>query len=260
MKKNLFIVFLLLVLLTDVPSFGQSIRVGPDGEFREQTLSLPYAFYNDSFGFAVGYVYGVVGRPQKQATLLATLMAGTKGSALAFLVGRDLQMPRVKRLFLDPVISVGYFKDNEFYIDGNPAFPDERGGSNDSREDNFVEGDSWDNFFRLKFKYLLPMGAGRDQIITTFKIKEGLLESGSIGGTSLNPFKTGMNYLELRPFYRSQEIDGDDVDETIKTNGLDFSVFLDNHDFWLNPSRGYGLRGKITRDFGWFDSSDSCID
>jgi outer membrane protein assembly factor BamA len=166
-------------------------------------------------------------------------------------------MPRVERLFLDPVVSVGYFKDNDAYINGNPDFPDERAGSNDSDKDNFVEGDGWDNFFRLKFKYLLPMGTGRDRIIASYKIKEGLLESGATGGTSLNPLKSGLSYLEMRPFYRSQQIDGDDVDETTKTNGLDFSVFWDNRDFYANPSKGFGLRGKASRDFGWFDSSDS---
>jgi len=49
----------------------------------------------------VGYVYGVVGRPQKQATLLAAAIAGSNGSAMGFLVGRDLQMPGVDRLFWD---------------------------------------------------------------------------------------------------------------------------------------------------------------
>ena len=257
MKHFAFGIFLLFFLLHSVSAFGQGVRVGPDGEFSEQTLSLPYAFYNESFGFAVGYVYGVVGRPQKQATLLATVMAGSKGSAMGFLVGRDIQMPRVERLFLDPVISVGYFKDNDAYINGNPDFPDERAGSNNSDKDNFVEGDGWDNFFRLKFKYLLPLGTGRDQIIASYKIKEGLLESGATGGTSLNPLKSGLSYLEMRPFYRSQQIDGDDVDETTKTNGLDFSAFWDNRDFYANPSKGFGLRGKASRDFGWFDSSDS---
>ncbi len=84
--------------------------------------------------------------------------------------------------------------------------------------------------------------------------KEGLLESGATGGTSWNPFKSGKSYLELRPFYRSQQIDGDDLDDDIKTNGLDFSVFWDNRDFCANPSKGFGLRGKVSRDFGWFSS------
>ena len=222
-----------------------------------RTLSLPFAFYNENFGFAAGYVHGVVGYPQKQASLLATVMAGSKGSVMGFLVGRDIQMPRVERLFLDPVVQVGYFKDAESYIDGNPHFPDERAGSNDSDEDNFVEGDGWDNFFRMKFKYLLPIGRGRDQIISTYKVDRGFLKSGADGGTSVNPLVSGKSYLELRPFYRSQQLDGDDVDETIKTNGLDFSVFWDNRDFYANPSKGFGLRGKVSRDFDWFDSSNS---
>ena len=257
MRQIAFAVFFFFVLLTGVSSFGQGVRVGPDGEVSQQTLSLPYAFYNENFGFAAGYVYGVVGQPQKQSTLLATVMAGSKGSAMGFLVGRDIQMPRVERLFFDPVVSVGYFKDTESYIDGNPDFPNERAGSNDSDKDNYVKGDGWDNFFRLTFKYLLPMGDGKDQIISTYKIDRGLLTSGATGGTSLNPFKSGKSYLELRPFYRSQQIDGNDVDEDVKTNGLDFSVFWDNRDFYANPSKGFGLRGKVSRDFGWSDSSNS---
>ncbi len=257
MKRIAFAVSFVFVLLTGVPSFGQGVRVGPDGEVSKQTLSIPFAFYNENFGFAAGYVYGVVGHPQKQSTLLATVIAGSKGSAMGFLAGRDIQMPRVERLFFDPIVSVGYFRDTESYINGNPDFPDERAGINDSDEDNFVEGEGWDNFFRLNFKYLLPIGNGRNQIISTYKIKEGLLESGATGGTSLNPFKSGKSYLELRPFYRSQQIDGDDVDGDIKTSGLDFSVFLDNRDFYANPSKGFGLRGKGRRDFGWLDSSNS---
>ena len=257
MRQIAFAVFFLFVLLTGVSSFGQGVRVGSDGEVSQQTLSLPYAFYNENFGFAAGYVYGVVGQPQRQSTLLATVMAGSKGSAMGFLVGRDIQMPRVERLFFDPVVSVGYFKDTESYIDGNPDFPNERAGSNDSDKDNYVKGDGWDNFFRLTFKYLLPMGDGKDQIISTYKIDRGLLTSGATGGTSLNPFKSGKSYLELRPFYRSQQIDGNDVDEDVKTNGLDFSVFWDNRDFYANPSKGFGLRGKVSRDFGWSDSSNS---
>jgi hypothetical protein len=149
MKKWLTIILAILVLSAGRTAYTQGVRVGPDGEFSQQTLSLPYAFYNESFGFAGGYVYGKVGSPQKQATILATAVVGTKGG-MGFLVGRDIQMPRIDRLFLDPIVSAGYFRDNESYIDGNPKFQNERAGSNDSDEDNFVEGDGWDNFFRLR--------------------------------------------------------------------------------------------------------------
>ena len=245
-----------LLVSTAQSLFAQGVRVGPDGTFSPQTLKLPYAFYNENFGFAGGFVYGKVGKPQKQSLMLATAIVGTKGG-MGFLVGRDIQMPRIDRLFLDPTVSVGYFSDNESYIDGNPDFPFERAGSNDSDKDNFVKGDGWDNFFRLRFKYLLPIGDGRDEIITTYKIKDGLLISDPKGGESLNPFTSGRSYLEMRPFYRSQELEGRDVDTTVKTNGLDFTLFWDNRDFAANPSRGFSLRGEVSRDFGWFNSSDS---
>ena len=255
-KQMVQAVVLFLVFIYSNLAYAQGVAVGPDGQFSPQTLSLPYAFYNENFGFAAGYVYGKVGSPQKQATILTTAIIGTDGG-MGFLVGRDIQMPRIERLFLDPIVSVGYFTDNDSYINGNPDFANERAGSNDSDEDNYVEGDGWDNFFRLKFKYLLPIGGGRDEIITTYKVKDGLLISEPKGGTSVNPFKSGRSYLQLRPFYRSQQIDGDDVRTSTKTNGLDFSVFLDNRDFYANPSRGFSLMGKASRDFGWFNSSDS---
>ena len=42
-----------------VPLSGaQSIFTGPDGNFKEQTLGVPYAFYNEAFGAAAAYTYG----------------------------------------------------------------------------------------------------------------------------------------------------------------------------------------------------------
>lgn len=247
-------------LLLTASSFGQAVFVDREGSVIQNTLSLPYAFYNENFGMALGYVYGIVGRPQKQSTLLATGIVGSKGSAMGFLMGSDLQMPLFERLFVDPIASVGYFEENEAYIPGNPDFPFERAGSNDSHEDNFVTGDGWDNLFRINFKYLLPIGQGADQIISTYRVEEGLLISGARGGASLNPLESGKTYLELRPFYRWQQIEGDEVNEDLKTNGLDFAVYWDNRDFHPNPSRGFSLLGQVSQDFGWLDSSNSWTD
>jgi len=217
---------------------------------------VPFAFYNEHFGLALAYAYGKVGSPQKQAAIMATAIVGSKGG-MGLLVGRDIQMPGIDRLFLDPIVSVGHFSDNEAYIDGNPDFPAERAGSNDSDKNNFVEGDGWDNFLRPTFKYLLPIGDGREQIVTTYTLDDGLLASGPKGGTSWNPFESGKTYLEMRPFYRSQQLAGEMFDKEIKTNGLDFSLFWDNRDFYANPSKGFGARLEAARDCGAFDRSNS---
>ncbi|MGD8271973.1 MAG: hypothetical protein PVI49_10670 [Desulfobacterales bacterium] len=218
---------------------------------------MPYAFYNESFGFAGAYAYAVTGWPQKQSALIATAMAGSQGSAMGFMMAKDYRIPYTKRLFLDAIVQAGYFQENEIYIDGNPDFQDERAGSNDSDEDDFVESDGTDNFFRLRFKYLLPIGHGKDQIISTQVVDRGLLVDGATGGESWNPLTSGLTYIEMKPFYRKQEVDSDDVREDVKTNGLEVSLFRDNRDFKPNPSKGNALRLKFNRDFGWLDSSDS---
>jgi len=251
------LLIIIVVFVTAETSFAVGIFVGPDEKAEARTLSLPYGFYNENFGLAVAYVHGITGYPQKQSAILGTAMVGTKGSGMAFLMGQDLQIPWSERLFLDPVVSVGYFKDNDAYINGNPRFPDEDAGSNDSHEDNYIEGDGWDNFFRLRFKYLLPIGHGRDEIVAKYVVDRGIMTSEGTGGISLNPLKSGQCFLEFRPFYRSLQVDGDYIDEDLKTNGFDFALFCDNRDYFPNPTKGNGLRLRISRDFGWFNSSDS---
>jgi hypothetical protein len=107
MKKCLALLIGIFFFFTAQLAFAQGVAVGPDGQFSPQTLALPYAFYNENFGFAGGFVYGKVGALQKQANLLTTAIVGTKGG-MGFLVGKDIQMPLIERLFLDPILSVGY--------------------------------------------------------------------------------------------------------------------------------------------------------
>lgn len=259
MNRNVIFLFGLVMaaVFTCRVAHSQSIMVEPDGEFEKKTLSLPYAFYNENFGFAAAYVHAVTGAPQKQAALIATGMVGTKGSAMGFLMGRDIQVPLLERLFLDAVVQAGYFRESEIYADGNRKFEDERAGSNDSDEDNYLESDGWDNFLRLRFKYLFPVGHGRDEVVHTQVVDHGMLIEGETGGTSWNPFVSGLTYLEVKPFYRWQEADSDEVQDDSKTNGVEVSLFRDNRDFKFNPSRGSAVRLRLQRDFGWFDSSDS---
>ena len=258
MKHFLILLVMIGFVLTAAGSFAEEIKIVPVGDSRQdKVLKLPYAFSNESFGGAVGYVYSRVGYPQPQSTVLSTAMVGSKGSAMLFLMGRDIRIFGAERLFIDPIVSTGYFVDNNAYIDGNPDFPQERAGSHDSDKDDYVTGSGADNFVRINFKYLLPIGHGQEQIINGYSIKDGLLTSGATGGESWNPLTSGKTYLQLRPFYRAQKIAGDDMSFTQKTNGVDLSLLWDNRDFPVNPSRGNSLQFKGSRDFGAFDSSNS---
>lgn len=245
-----------LALAFALRSHGEDLLT-PSLRGDDRAISLPYAFYNDSFGLAAGYVHAVNGFPQPQSALMGTVIAGTEGSAMGFLMGYNLRPFRVERLFFDPILSVGYFGDTDVYADGNQNFPDERAGSNESDRRDFITGSGWDNFFRLRFRYLLPLGDGRNQVLPRYRFSDGLLADGASGGHAFNPWRSGRTFVEMRPFYRSQSINNDDIDAKNNTNGIDFSVFWDNRDYPSDPSRGQSLILKYTRDWGLANSSGS---
>jgi hypothetical protein len=246
------------VSLTAIPSPADAEdAMEPSLRGHDRVLSLPYGFWNESFGAAAAYVHAINGYPQPQAALLGTVMAGTAGSAMGFVMGQNIRLFGNERLFFDPVFSAGYFGDIDAYVDGNPNFAGERAGSNDSDPDDFITGSGSDTFFRLRFRYLLAIGSGRDQVLPRYQLSEGLLTGGASGATAWNPLISGRTFLELRPFYRTQNVENDDLDEEQSTNGLEFNVLWDNRDYPGNPSRGNALGLKVTRDWGLGNSSAS---
>jgi outer membrane protein assembly factor BamA len=219
-------------------------------EFEVKKLVVPYAFYNDRFGFALAGAYVLSGWPQEQQASVGTAFIGSNGSRAIYLLGRDFKLPLGDRLFLDHDLSFGRFGEIDLYTDGNPDFPDERAGSNDSDEDNFIEGTGSDHWLRFNFKYLLPVGFGKDKVANTFFLDDGILVSGGTGGDSWNPFKYGRTYLELKPFFRRQKVTAEERHYVRTTNGLEFALYHDNTDFFANPSEGSTQRIAVTRDSG----------
>ncbi|MCU0839610.1 MAG: BamA/TamA family outer membrane protein [Rhodospirillales bacterium] len=244
---------LLLMALTGAGARGEA---GTAAE--PQVLLLPFPFYNENFGAAVGTVYGLNGFPESQSRIVTTAFGGTKGAGMVFLAGQDLRLPVVERLFIDPIFSFGYFQDTKSYIDGNPRFPNQTAGSNMSSSSNYISGSGLDYFARSRFKYLLPVGSGEEQIIPDYQLDRGLLVGGATGAKSFNPLASGRTFASLRPFYRNQQIDTEDIDQDeFRTNGIDVAMFWDNRDFPPNPSQGQGVRFEWSRDFGLFDSNAS---
>jgi len=247
----------LLLLLFLAPSVhAQGVTVGKDGTFKAGELSLPYAFYNQNFGAAAGYVYGSSGWPQKQATLLGTVIAGTD-NAFAFLgLARDIQVPfPTDRLFMDVDAVISWYGTIYSYTNGNPAYRGQKAGTNNSRDDDYIRGPGNDYIGRVKFKYILPIGDAKENPISTYVLDQGLLIKGAQGGSSWNPFTSGKTSLEFRPYWRQQEVRSyfDRLDQ--KTNGADFSIVRDNTDFPKNPSTGSYIRARYTQDWGYFDST-----
>ena len=244
---------LLLLCLSGLLATAR-VQAGEEPSFK--TLAIPFPFYNEAFGFAAGYVYGRAGWPEPQSRVLGAAMAGTRGSGMLLVAGQDLRTPWLDRLFIDPFASVGYYGEIESFINGNPDFPNQDAGTNGSSRQNYIKGDGFDNFARIRFHYLLPIGDGRE-VLPRYDVVDGLAVGGFTGAQALNPLQSGRTFVDLRPFYRSQQIESHGVSTTVSTNGLEFGLTWDNRDFPRNPAHGQSVALGVSRDFGLFDSEGS---
>ena len=246
---------LVALSLVSASTLAQDILVDRDEKFEPKTTVAPFAFYNENLSFGAGPVFVSNGHIQDQLSLLVGGFVTANGSANVFLFGKDWKVPFGDRFFADWRVSLATYDEIESYTDGNPRYLFERAGSNDSHEDNFIEGDGEDYFLRFNLKYLLPIGHGKDTIINTVVLDRGLLHGDGVGGDAFNPLASGRTYLEMELFYRNQNVDADFTNFVRRTNGLRFGVHYDKRDFADNPTRGNDTRLSVSRDFGSMDST-----
>lgn len=225
------------------------------------TMAVPIAYYLQGLrgaGGAAGYSDGLF---QTQVQEYEFLLGSSDGS-YGGVVGLDsLQLLPFNRLFLD--FDITYFRTerDENNISGNRHFPNQTGGANNSSEFDFIASPSNDLIGNFYFKYLLPIGNGRDTIIDHYRLREGLLDANASGGTSFDPLVSGRTFLEIAPRLeymdvRSRHAQRDQWD----TDNLQFAAIYDNRDWPLTPSRGNLTTLSITRDFGIFGSSNPWTD
>ena len=219
-------------------------------------LILPYAFYTPSQRFGGGFIWfseGLV-QPQSDSFVLAF---GNLDNTYGIEGGTDdLQLDPADRLFLSTQFGIFRYDFDKLYIAGNPYFPRQSAGTNRSTAENFISRRHNDDWARFEFKYLLPIGGGREAVISHFMMNNGLMQSGATGGYGWNPFQTGRTFLTFTPFLEYQTIDDPDNDLHLNENGFRFGIVYDNSDFPLNPSSGNVAKFTMSRDFGLFDSSN----
>ncbi len=232
---------------------GQSID-------EERSGWLPYIFSTDSLGTALGVGGFLSGNIQPQASIFGTGFATSNDSALLSGSMNNFRFGN-SRFFWDAFLLVDHFTDQRFYadLDLDPLQP--KAGSNDSDSNDFVSGTSNEVTFRYTLRYPLPIGNSRDDPISVYHLKRGLLDRGPVGGHEWNPMTSGRTTLASRFFYTYRDlskysaVDEDELDA--RTNGVDFWIEYDNTDFPRNPSFGSRQQLMVSRDFGWFDSSNS---
>lgn len=254
---------LLLIVVCLAPGAARAQYVLQDvhdpDRYTRGGIVLPFGFYSPTYGYGGGLVVYGGGLFQPQTGYYGYGYGSTDGTYGFSLGYDDLQLRPIDRLFLDT--QVGYFQDQSFraYIDGNPAYAGQPAGINDSSRHNFFTKHANDVSASLTFKYLLPIGNGWDgSPVARYTLEDGILKAGATGGHGWNPFATGRTYLQLTPFVQDLSLDTpQSTDFHTDENGLRFGIVYDNTDFPLNPSRGNITSFTLSRDFGWFESSES---
>jgi hypothetical protein len=221
---------------------------------------LPYAFNSDLLDWAIGAAVGGRGYFQEQVAFAGTAIASTNGSVAAYLYLENLELPFGERLFVSPRITTGWFENIDSYQDGNPMFAGQRAGSNDSSQNNYLRSDGTDQWYRFVLRYVLPLGQGKETIVPRYVLDRGLLVDGPTEPSSWNPLHSGRTLLEVEPFYRRQDLDGDfGTEGELETGGTSLRLRRWNVDLPLNPSRGSAQRIGVTMDPGVQDDDSSYV-
>ncbi len=259
MSRKLLAVTPLLLASTLSNAYNLNIDINElkDDDDDSVVLAIPYAFYNENTEVAAAVAVTTSGVYQPQTAMVFNAFYSTNDTSSVFFAFVDYQVPFLDRLFIDGQAMYANWGETESYQDGNPDFPDERAGSNDSDKDDFILADGTDLHMRMFFKYLLPLGDGAGKPIHTFATQGGLLIEGyEAGGREWNPMTSGRTTVELEPFYRDQNFNDEfDNDFDNITSGLKLALKYDNTDWYINPSYGSKQTISFARDWGAQDDS-----
>jgi len=228
------------------------IREGDEtGRIKSRTILVPYAFSSETLGFGLGIGGSYGPQSQPQSLYYGTVYATDNGSSYGLVGGYDLQIPGIERLFIRPFLSAGHFTQMRLYVDGNPAFPNERAGSNDSDADHFIEEDAYEATVDLEMRYTLPWGHYRDNAIHTYITRNGILKENPGGAESWNPLESGQSTLLFKPYYRKQFTDIKELETLYFQLGYEH----DNRDYKPNPHRGYLAKTSVSHDPDWLNNT-----
>lgn len=229
--------------------FADTIVLDEHEEFGDTRWgAIPYVFATDSLGTAVGVGAFISGVHQPQSGLVGSAFVTDNDSWLLAGALQNFRFDSLNRWFFDLYAQRSHFTDQRFYE-----------GSNDSEKDHFLPGVSDDLHLEATSLYVLPVGAAKDNPLTVHKTSKGMRLSAPQGGKEWNPLASGKTILGTRYFYRYRDLQEIEREELLSasTNGLEVWLDYDNTDFLPNPTFGSRQKLTVSRDFGWFDSSNS---
>ena len=230
-------------VIEDVQDQGQEHAPG--------SFILPYVFKTEAMdtGFGLSYAGGLFkggGNIFVGTYLTANQSYGLNVGAFNYRLGSS-------RWHVDAALNFEDNAEQRFYGDLASFIGDSQGGSHDSPADDFLAGPGVTLYLDTSFRYILPIGDGRRNVVAQYRTDSGILIGSPSGGDHWNPLTSGRTEITVRPFYQKRTLELDEsniaqfppilglmTDDTAEhhTNGLDLLLTHDNRDFIPNPERG----------------------
>ena len=264
------IVFAVALLLAAGASQAQKIEDKQDiGKAPgDDSFWFPYVFQTDAsgLGFGLGYSAGAFsdgGSFFVGGFFTANDSWGVNANTTDYQLGKS-------RWYFDGGVSYEDNTDQRFYGDLATFLSEVEGGTHGSDPDDFLSGAGTSINVNADFRYVLPIGDGKDNVVARYQTDSGILTGTPSGGPSWNPMKGGRTNLFLKAFYqrRTLDITEENVDQfppvlgfmpgdtaESNSNGLSVAIEYDNRDFSTNASSGSYQKLTATKDFGWADST-----
>jgi len=223
----------------------------------KEALILPYAFSADSLGTTLG-VGGMAKGYWQDQLLFGGTAFGSFDEAAGLILGMwDYRLPWSNRFYFTAFGSAGHYPRQRAYTDPVIKPGAIRAGSNDSDPDSYIESGGFDNQFEFKLEYVLPIGGAHDNGMATYRLKNGVLQSGATGGKVWNPLASGVTMLMLRQYNRYQSYESDIGEQDYIIHPVEIGLFYNNTDFPTNPTCGSSQYLSFSHDFGWLESNDT---
>jgi len=234
-------------------------------------IALPYFFSSESTGLTAGVIGIFNGFIQPQMSMFVTAYAGDKipveninttddtqnearSRGLAF--GINGYKPSFfKRTFISLLGNFAYYPNQKVYLHGS----NDSNKNEDSTElTNFTpfRTKGYNNWVRVDFRYVLPIGEGKQSTTPIVKLKQGIVVNRADKGNG-TPFITGQTLVGTELFYTKFTADRLTNEPSLNANGLRVYLEHDNTDYPDNPSRGYNMKLKFSADFGLSNSNQS---
>ncbi|GLP95717.1 hypothetical protein [Paraferrimonas sedimenticola] len=219
---------------------------GASASDKATAKALPFAFASDTLGVAFG-VAGVVNHAgQPQASLVGIGFTTNNNSNLGYLGAHNYTLADSQWL-LSAESYRGRYTQANYYLPGNPNFPNERPGANESSHDNRVTTLGIEGFHRVYLDYVLPFGDGAQGAAAS-------LLSQPNAAKGWNPLNNGVTRIKSRWFNEWQDLVGLGSDGPRQSSkGVKLTLQWDNRDSTQHSTRGGRTQLSVTKDWGSAD-------